>query len=91
MKTPGSRRALCIGQASSRSRKAAQNSWLSLFIEITCLSIGCGTLRIIEASINAIIDYIATHNEKPQSFAWITEAKNVLGKVRRARAGVRPV
>ncbi len=34
----------------------------------------------------AIEDYIAKHNENPQSFSWTAKAEAILEKVRRARA-----
>ena len=66
------------------------SSWLNLierwFREITDKRIRRGVFKSVDSLIQAIMDYIAEHNENPKSFTWIAKAEDILAKVRRARA-----
>ena len=66
------------------------SSWLNLverwFREITDKRIRRGVFRSVKELIAAIEDYLAKHNENPQSFTWTAKAETILEKVRRARA-----
>ena len=66
------------------------SSWLNLverwFREITDKRIRRGVFRSVKELIAAIEDYVAKHNENPQSFTWTAKADAILEKVRRARA-----
>ena len=68
------------------------SSWLNLierwFRDITDKRIRRGVFRSVEQLIAAIMDYIAQHNENPQTFAWTAKAEDILAKVRRARAAL---
>ena len=65
------------------------SSWLNLverwFREITDKRIRRGVFRSVKELIAAIDDYIAQHNQDPQSFTWTAKAETILEKVRRAR------
>ena len=65
------------------------SSWLNLverwFREITDKRIRRGVFRSVKELIAAIDDYIAKHNQDPQSFTWTAKAETILEKVRRAR------
>jgi transposase len=65
------------------------SSWLNLverwFREITDKRIRCGVFHNVPELIDAIMGYIARHNENPQSFEWTAKAEDILEKVRRAR------
>jgi transposase len=66
------------------------SSWLNLverwFREITDKRIRRGVFRSVKELVQAIKDYLAKHNENPQSFIWTAKAEAILEKVRRARA-----
>jgi transposase len=65
------------------------SSWLNLverwFREITDKRIRRGVFRSVPELVDAIMDYIAAHNDDPQSFQWTAKAEDVIEKVRRAR------
>jgi transposase len=66
------------------------SSWLNLierwFREISDKRIRRGVFRSVKDLIAAIDDYIAKHNQNPQSFKWTAKTETILEKVRRARA-----
>jgi len=66
------------------------SSWLNLierwFRNITDKRIRRGTFKSVEQLVAAILDYIAKHNDNPETFTWTASAENILDKVRRARA-----
>lgn len=66
------------------------SSWLNLierwFREVTDKRIRRGTFNSVDALVKAIMDYVAEHNENPQSFVWTAKAEEILAKIRRARA-----
>ena len=65
------------------------SSWLNLierwFREITDKRIRRGTFTSVQSLIQAIMDYIAAHNDNPKAFHWTAKAEEILAKVRRAR------
>jgi len=65
------------------------SSWLNLverwFREITDKRIRRESFSSVEQLIATIMDYIAQHNDNPQSFVWTAKAEDILAKVRRAR------
>jgi transposase/transposase-like protein len=65
------------------------SSWLNLverwFREITDKRIRRGTFDSVEQLVQAINDYIQTHNQQPKAFVWTASAEKILAKVRRAR------
>jgi transposase len=65
------------------------SSWLNLierwFREITDKRIRRGTFRSVKQLEQAINDYIAQHNENPETFVWTAKAAPILEKVRRAK------
>ncbi len=66
------------------------SSWLNLverwFGEITRKRIRRDSFHSVPQLIDAIMDYIAKHNEHPQAFVWSAKVTDILEKVRRARA-----
>lgn len=66
------------------------SSWLNLierwFREVTEKRIRRGPFNSVDALVKAIMDYVAEHNENPQSFVWTAKAEEILAKIRRARA-----
>jgi transposase len=66
------------------------SSWLNLverwFREITDKRIRRGTFTSVAQLIQAIVDYIAEHNQNPESFTWTAKTDDILAKVARARA-----
>ena len=64
------------------------SSWLNLverwFREITDKRIRRGAFTSVPRLIEAIMDYIAHHNDDPQTFVWTAEAEDILAKVGRA-------
>ena len=66
------------------------SSWLNLverwFREITDKRIRRESFSSVKRLIQTIMDYIAQHNENPQSFVWTAKVEDILAKVRRARA-----
>jgi len=65
------------------------SSWLNLverwFREITHKRIRRGVFKSVSELIDAIMAYIAGHNENPQSLQWTAKAQDIIAKVRRAR------
>jgi len=68
------------------------SSWLNLierwFRDITDKRIRRGVFKNVEQLVAAITDYIAQHNEDPQTFTWTAKVELILAKVRRARAAL---
>jgi transposase len=66
------------------------SSWLNLierwFRDLTEKRIRRGVFRSVPELIEAIMNYVAAHNEHPTSFAWTAKVDKILEKVRRARA-----
>lgn len=66
------------------------SSWLNLierwFRDLTDKRIRRGVFRSVEELVTALMDYVAQHNEHPQSFTWTAKVEDILEKVRRARA-----
>ena len=66
------------------------SSWLNLierwFREITDKRIRRGTFTSVRQLIQAIMDYITTHNDNPHAFIWTAAVADILAKVQRARA-----
>lgn len=66
------------------------SSWLNLverwLRNITDKRIRRGVFKSVKALVAAIMDYIAKHNDNPETFAWTASAEEILAKVRRARA-----
>ena len=66
------------------------SSWLNLierwFRDLTDKRIRRGAFKSVEQLIEAIMDYIAAHNQHPNSIVWTAKADDILAKVRRARA-----
>ena len=66
------------------------SSWLNLverfFAEITQRRIRRGTFSSVPALVNAITEYIRDRNKKPQPFAWVASADQIVRKVRRCLA-----
>lgn len=65
-------------------------SWLNLverwLREITDKRIRRGSFHSVDQLVQAIMDYIARHNDNPTAFTWTAKAEDILEKVRRARA-----
>jgi transposase len=66
------------------------SSWLNLierwFRDLTDRRIRRGAFQSVPQLIQAIMDYIAGHNEAPKSIVWTAKVDDILAKVRRARA-----
>ena len=64
--------------------------WLNLverwFRDLTDKRIRRGAFKSVPQLIQAIMDYVAKHNENPKSFVWTAKVNDILAKVRRARA-----
>ena len=64
------------------------SSWLNLierwFRDLTDKRIRRGVFRSVQELIGAISDYIAAHNENPETFHWTAKADHILAKVERA-------
>lgn len=64
------------------------SSWLNMverwFREITEKRIRRGTFPSVRHLVDAIMDYIETHNDDPKSFTWTAKAEDILAKVGRA-------
>ncbi|MFH1539415.1 MAG: hypothetical protein ABIH66_10685 [bacterium] len=56
------------------------------FREITDKRIRRGVFRSVPELIDAIMSYIAAHNENPETFFWSAKSEEILAKVRRAQA-----
>ena len=65
------------------------SSWLNMverfFRDLTVNRIRRGVFRNIEDLIAAIDDYVDHHNTAPKPFIWTAKARDILGKVQRAR------
>jgi transposase len=65
------------------------SSWLNLierwFRDLTDKRIRRGIFRSIQELITAIMQYIAAHNDNPETFQWTAKADQILEKVERAR------
>jgi transposase len=65
------------------------SSWLNLierwFRDLTDRRIRRGIFHSVHELIQAITDYIAAHNENPETFHWTANAGEILDKVERAR------
>jgi len=65
-------------------------SWLNLverwFRDLTEKRIRRGVFRSVPELVQAIMDYLAKHNEHPRAFTWTAKVEKILEKVRRARA-----
>ena len=65
------------------------SSWLNLierwFRDITDKRIRRGIFHSVQELIRAITDYIAAHNENPETLQWTAKANEILEKVERAR------
>jgi len=66
------------------------SSWLNLierwFRDLTDKCIRRGAFKSVAELIQAIMDYINTHNKTPRSFVWTAQVEDILAKVSRARA-----
>jgi len=66
------------------------SSWLNLierwFRDLTDKRIRRGTFKSVPQLIEAIMNYIAGHNDNPKSFVWTAKVNDILAKVSRARA-----
>ena len=64
-------------------------SWLNMierfFRDLTQNRLKRGVFRDLEELIMAVESYIDRHNEKPKPFIWTAAARDILGKVTRAR------
>jgi transposase len=65
-------------------------SWLNMverfFRDITCNRLKRGIFRSVEELVQAIMGYLANHNESPKPFIWTATAQDILEKVKRGRA-----
>jgi transposase len=65
-------------------------SWLNLierwFREITQKRIRRGVFHSVQELVDAITDYINTYNQDPRPLIWTAKAKDIIAKVKRARA-----
>ena len=68
------------------------SSWLNVierwFRDLTVQRLKRGVFRSVPALIDAIMGYIAEHNESPKSFRWTAKAEDILQKVARAKAAL---
>lgn len=66
------------------------SSWLNLierwFREITDKRIRPATFSSAKELVEAILDYVAEHNDNPETFLWSAKAEDILAKIARARA-----
>jgi len=66
------------------------SSWLNLierwFRDLTDKRLRRGAFTSVPQLIQAIMDYLAEHNENPTSFVWTAKVEDILAKVRRARS-----
>lgn len=66
------------------------SSWLNLierwFRDLTDKRVRRGAFKSVPQLIEAIMNYIAAHNEHPSSFVWTAKVERILEKVRRARS-----
>ncbi len=65
-------------------------SWLNMverfFRDLTDKRLRRGVFKSVPEVIHTINDYIEQHNTAPNPFVWTASAKDILEKVRRARA-----
>lgn len=68
------------------------SSWLNMverfFRDLTENRLRRGAFHDVEDLITAIGDYIDQHNKQPKPFIWTAKAKDILEKVKRARAAL---
>jgi len=66
------------------------SSWLNMverfFRDLTEKALKRGSFYDVNDLIGAITEYINQHNENPKPFIWTASAKDILAKVKRARA-----
>jgi transposase len=66
------------------------SSWLNVierfFRDLTAKRLRRGVFRSVPQLIEAILSYIAAHNDAPKPFVWRKTVKEILAKVGRARA-----
>ncbi len=53
--------------------------------DITHKRIRRGAFSSVKQLVQTIMDYIAEHNENPETFCWSAKAEDILAKVSRAR------
>ncbi len=67
-------------------------SWLNVierwFRDLTQQRLKRGVFKSVPDLIEAIMAYIAEHNEDPKSFQWTAKAEDILEKVTRAKAAL---
>lgn len=65
-------------------------SWLNMverfFRDLSEKAIKRGSFYSVDDLIGAIMEYVNQHNEHPKPFIWTASAKDILAKVKRARA-----
>ena len=65
------------------------SSWLNMverfFRDLTHHRLKRGVFRDVEELINALDQYVDSHNEQPKPFIWTASANDILEKVKRAR------
>lgn len=65
------------------------SSWVNVierwFRDLTDKRIRRGVFKSVPHLIQAIMDYVAAHNENPKSFVWTAKVEDILAKVSRAR------
>jgi transposase len=68
------------------------SSWLNLierwFRELTQKRIRRGTFRSVQEVIDAVMEFIASHNSTAKPYLWTARAQDILAKVQRARAAL---
>jgi hypothetical protein len=66
------------------------SSWLNLierwFRELTQKRIRRGTFRSVREVIDAVMEFIESHNDDSKPYLWTARATDIIAKVRRARA-----
>lgn len=66
------------------------SSWLNLierwFRELTQKRIRRGTFRSVREVIDAVMEFIESHNDDSKPYLWTARAADIIAKVRRARA-----
>jgi transposase len=71
------------------------SSWLNLverfFADLTTRRLRRGTHRSVKELTAAIAAYVEDHNNNAQGYRWTAKAKDILAKVRRARATLNKV
>ena len=65
------------------------SSWLNLverwFSEITNKRIRRGSFKNVKELIQAILNYIATHNQNPKVFIWTASVENIMRKISKCK------